>query len=312
MGIYRLEDTSLNRIARSGYDLVVFACGYERRARSFPERLGRKPGAEVLVFGFSDLSGEGDRAENEAYFTSAWTSARVPIDSSDDMPIYDAVASVLRVPDTGVRILVDYSSMPRLWYAGILNWARFGDHAGNVEIDFVYSVGDHKAEISPMVIDDVMCIPGCEGGPVPLSKAVAVFGLGFDGLPPLCVLDRMEPDLIYAFLAAPAAFPDYPARARKANKTLIEDHALVTLELPLGSVETTFRMLAELIEPYRKEADISLVPMGPKPHVLAAILLALRYEEVACLRVTGRRKVVENVDTNGDLVCTKVQFRPNR
>jgi hypothetical protein len=115
-----------------------------------------------------------------------------------------------------------------------------------------------------MVIDDILCVPGCEGGPVPLAKAVAVFGLGFDGLPPLCVLDRMEPDVVYAFLASPAAFDDYPERARQANKTLIEDHARVTLELPLDSVEATFRMLGAAYKAAQKRSRYHHNTSGPQ------------------------------------------------
>jgi hypothetical protein len=138
---------------------------------------------------------------------------------------------------------------------------------------------------------------------------VAVFGLGFDGLATLCVLDRMEPDVLYAYLASPAPFDDYPARAQKCNQELIDKHARQTLRLPLASVERTYRNLAELVSPHLMEADISIIPMGPKPHVLAAFLLAMRFEEIACLRVSGRRQRPERVGTTGEVVATRVQFR---
>lgn len=308
MGVYRLEDSALPQIQGTNYDLAIFACGYERRARSVAQLISPHHVRNVLVFSFADFRDAGDRLQNQQYFSTYWTKDIAEVNSREEERIYSGTSALL--PAHGnIRILVDYSSMPRLWYASILNWARFGEHIGDIRIDFVYAVGEHREVAKPMVIDDIVCIPGCEGGPVPLAKAVAVFGLGFDGLPALCVLDRMEPDVVYAFLASPAAFEDYPERARQANKILIDDYARVTLELPLHSVESTFRMLGELIEPHRKEADITIVPMGPKPHVLAGMLLSLRYEEVACLRVTGRRSEPENVSTNGNFVCTTVEFR---
>ena len=39
--------------------------------------------------------------------------------------------------------------------------------------------------------------------------------------------------------------------------------------------------------PHRPDGEITLVSMGPKPHVLASILVAMRFQEVACLRVSG-------------------------
>jgi len=67
-------------------------------------------------------------------------------------------------------------------------------------------------------------------------------------------------------------------------------------------------MLAEVISPHRFEANLTLVPMGPKPHVLAAILLAMRFKEVNCLRVGYRRQDPEDVGTTGDIVATRVEF----
>ena len=199
--------------------------------------------------------------------------------------------------------------MSRLWYAGILNWALYSPVEKDIEIDFLYAVGEHKEEVPPLVIRDIISIPGCEESPVPFPASVVVFGLGFDGLATLCVLDRLEPDAVYAYLASPAAFEDYPERARLSNRELIQRHSAATLELPLTRVEATFRYLTELISPHRDKATIILVPMGPKPHVLAAILLSMRFKGVGCLDVSGRREPPERVGTTGDIVVTKVELK---
>src|SRR5207249_4264430 len=99
--------------------------------------------------------------------------------------------------------------------------------------------------------------------------------------------------------------------AQAANAELIK-HSKRTLQLPLFSVERTFVHLAELIAPHRDGGDVTLVPMGPKPHVLAAILLAMRFEEISCLRVSGRRSKAEGVGTTGAIVATRVSFKPGR
>jgi hypothetical protein len=135
---------------------------------------------------------------------------------------------------------------------------------------------------------------------------VAVFGLGFHGLATLCVLDHLEPDTVYAFLAAPDASDDSEARTRTANRQLIEDRKTkAVLPLPLPSVEATYRSLAEMIAPHRLDGEITLVPMGHKPHILAAILVAMRFPEVACLRVTSMSNGLD-VTATGTLIVTRV------
>jgi hypothetical protein len=49
--------------------------------------------------------------------------------------------------------------------------------------------------------------------------------------------------------------------------------------------------------------------MGPNPPVLAAILVAMRFEEISCLRVSFRREASEHVGTSGEVVATGVEFK---
>jgi hypothetical protein len=308
--LYRIQDIDLNCIFAESYDIALLASGYESRCTYLPSIIQRDAVERAAVFGFSDFRAEPRRVENDEYYSKMWGVQPVIAESRDDSPIYGALRPLLAETGRPLKVLVDYSSMSRLWYAAALNWARFSDYSGDVLLDFVYSVGAHRDTLAPLVIEDILSIPGCEGGPVPLFKAVAVFGLGFEGLASLCVLDRLEPDIVYSYLASPAAFPDYPDRTRRNNQELLDNYSRVNLELPLASVATAYRLLGELIEPHRADADITLVPMGPKPHVLAAILLALRFEEIACLRVSGGRGTPEEVSSTGEIVATRVHFRP--
>ncbi len=309
MSLYRISDIDMTTVQETNYDLVVFASGYEQRATFVAEHLGRGNTERALIIGFRELDRAPQRKANDRYYVSKWGGDSLTLGADEDGPIYEYLRGAFGCNRDSVSVLVDYSSMSRLWYAAILNWARYARGPREIVIDLLYSVGEHRDETPALVIDDILAIPGCEGGAISLSKAVGVFGLGFDGMAPLCVLDRLEPDEVYAYLASPAAFADYPKRARDANYELINRHARETLELPLGSVESTFSHLAELIMPHREEADITFIPMGPKPHVLAAILLAIRFEEITCLRVSGKRSQPERVAATGVIVGTRSIFR---
>jgi hypothetical protein len=124
----------------------------------------------------------------------------------------------------------------------------------------------------------------------------------------LSVLDRLEADTVYTFLAIGGS-SEHIEKIRNNNKELINSHKTKgNLELPLASVENCYRHLAETIAPHRPDGEITLVPMGPKPHILASILVAMRFQEVACLRVSGA-PAPQDVNPTGDIVATRVIVR---
>jgi hypothetical protein len=310
--LYRVSDIPVEEVVSSVYDVGFFASGYEERcthvARLVPPTAVNNP----IILGFSELFNERQRLENDLFFDKRWTTNRINISGNDDQQVLVCLRALVAPSLRRLRLLVDYSSMSRLWYSAILNWARYVEGLSEITVDLLYSVGDHrKAKRTPMGIKDILALPGYEGATGPRANSVAVFGLGFDSLATLCVLDRLEPDICYSYYASPAAFDDYPERVRSANQEMIAAHSQRTLELPLSSVEQTFRYLVELITPHRGEANIIFVPMGPKPHVLATLLVAMRFREVGCLRVSGQRTAPEDVGTTGAVVATRMEFRSN-
>lgn len=302
----RVTDLDFESVFQQDYDVAVFASGYESRSSHASEKIDPRHVKTPLVFGFTEETHIGNRPKNDAMFAKRWNTEPIPLSGDEEKPIYEYLHKHTHSIEGSLRILVDYSSMSRLWYVAVLNWARFAASGKQVVIDFVYTPGLYEDEDRPMVIRNIASIPGCEGRACRLQETVAVFGLGFHGLASLCVLDRLEASVVYAFLASPGSSKEYIKKTRDINIELIKDHRTrPVLELPITSIEKCYRALAEVIAPHRPDGEITLVPMGPKPHVLASILLAMRFQEVACLRVSGTpdRK---DVKPTGDIVATRV------
>ena len=283
----RVLDTDLDAVCKETYDVCLFASGYESRCIHVPGLVNPGAVANPLVFGFTEEAKSANRPANDTFFSDVWKRPPIPLSSDNEKPIYEHLHKHTQGIDRPIRILLDYSSMSRLWYAAVLNWARFAASGRTVIIDFIYALGKYKEEDHPFVIRSMITIPGCEGRAYRLRESVAVFGLGFYGLAAQCVLDHLEADTVYAFLATDQAREVYAAKTREANQDLIRSSKTkAVLELPLTSIETCYRNLAETIAPHRPDGEITLVPMGPKPQVLASILVAMRFPEVACLRIS--------------------------
>ena len=301
----KVFDIDFEIVCQKQYDIAMFASGYETRSVYVPEQINTDNIKTPLIFGFTEEPYSGARIENNHFYMEQWAPP-ISLSSDGDKPIFERLNEHTKLIDSSIHILVDYSSMSRLWYATVLNWSRIAANGREVVIDFVYSAGEYDEEDKPMVIRSMPSIPGCEGRAYRLRESIAVFGLGFYGLATLAVLDLLEADTVYAFLASPGSSEEYVTRCREVNKKLINSpKTKAVLEIPLSSIEKCYRFLAETIAPHRPDGEITLVPMGPKPHVLASILVAMRFQEVACLRVSGAPDPLD-VKPTGDIIATRV------
>jgi hypothetical protein len=311
MQLYDVKDMDLQNVGQYHYDLAMFASGYEERCTAIPKLFNPSQIENAVVIGFTEENADQQRVINDKYFIANWVEKISISSSNDDREIYNILNTIFENSSNRktIHILVDYSSMSRLWYAGVLNWAKFFSKADELRIDMLYAPGVHREKISPMVINDILSIPGCEGSATSLFQSIAVFGLGFDSYAALCVLDRIEPDYYYTYLASPTIFPDYPEIVMKKNDDIIRS-ARNTLSLPLFSVEQTYNALGEIVSLHKDEADIIFVPMGPKPHVLASILLAMKFREITCLRVSSSDGSKTNIKAAEHVVGSRIFFRP--
>lgn len=311
MNIYRVNDASFDEVTDAQYDAIFVASGYEQRCTCVSKRLNPGHFRNVVLLAFNALTESPERREHDEYLSSHWSTEQYELGAGDESPLYELLRDLSARDGNVTKILIDYSSMSRLWYAAILNWARYASGSKELMIDFAYAIGEYEDDVPPMIIQDMLAVPGCEGGALRLEKSVAIFGLGFNGWASLCVLERLEADLVYAFLASPAADDKYPAQVLERNQDFLEEtktHEKV-LKFPLRSVEGSYRYLSELIAPHRGEDIITLVPMGPKPHVLASILVSMRFPEVSCLRISARRERPEKVSPTGEIMVTRVIVR---
>lgn len=290
------------------YDLAFFSLGYETRCTAVACLLLKDPKiiiSEKIIFTFENKNGAFEK--NNKYYNDLSTEFNfVNISPDEDQNIYQLLREKTKDLNS-ISILVDYSSMSRIWYTAIINWARLFSEKKNITIDLIYNLGDYKTDDTPMVIQGISAVPGCEGNSTRQAESVGVFGLGFHGYTALCVLDQLEPDIIYALLAYPAGNYAYEKKSFNDNYDLLSK-AHKQIKLPLCSVENTYRYLSEIVAAeLSRRREVTLIPMGPKTHILSSILVALSFPEVTCLRVRHTNDSIDVLPRN-EFVFTRVTF----
>ncbi|HIE0470373.1 TPA: hypothetical protein ACXJAF_002822 [Pseudomonas aeruginosa] len=203
-----VEDISFGDVCASAYDVSIFCCGYEERCTYLASVIERTLMGDMLVFDFSDekLDVRGVRERNENFFQKvsgrlievSYGQAHVVVEN-----LRQSIEQLMSVGKESATILVDYSSMPKLWTAEILNF--FKNYSAEIELvfDFIYSVGEHIYSDRPRQLRDPIVLPGCEAVATYNKKTVAIFGLGFDSGAPVCIHQMIEPDVTFALVARP-------------------------------------------------------------------------------------------------------------
>jgi hypothetical protein len=306
----RIVDSDFSDFANESFDFAFFASGYETRARLVaskvsPTRIGR-----VVVLGFDRLANVATRKANDRFFKRKYGIAPSLANSLDDSTAFQTIEKTVSHANGRIRVLVDYTSMSRTWYAAILNWFRYRYSGESAEIVFTYSAGRYKRRYPSRVIQAIKPIPGCEGYSDPTHGSVAVFGLGYENFASLTALDYLEPDETFGVIAAPDVDGNSGERTERANRDFLEQTNTEIIRFPLMSVTRAYSGMAELVSPYVGIRNISMVCLGPKTHVLASILLSMRFANITCLHVQGHSDQQSDVLPQGNICATKVALRP--
>lgn len=312
--LIEVEDLTFEQIANQTYDVAMFASGYESRCIRLSQLLAPHRISQVVVWGFEGNALPEMRGLHDLHFIQKWARRPEVISHSQFRAPTDSLAAQVRDrmrSDRELHILCDYSSMSRTWYAALLNLARFTEGPATVTIDFAYTSGQYAAsyaeEVQGAVVDEIVSIPGQEGLSATRDSTVAALGLGFSPAAAQGVLERIQPHSIFSFFADPGAKREYADVCRSANNALIRRSEFV-LHLPLFSVSTTYRLLCEAVSTTLPDQQVSFIPMGPKPHVLASMLVACRFRQIACLYARMKRQEVSDVRPLDDLIITRACF----
>ncbi|MRV75805.1 hypothetical protein GJ700_29240 [Duganella sp. FT92W] len=294
------------------YELGIFASGYETRSTFFTRKIGSERFKSIRILGFLDGRSELQRESNDAHFQN-WASKDVEIISDfEDEFIFEILnESSLHWGNGPVRIFVDYSVMTRSWYAAILTWLRHAAIHFEIEIDFAYTCGIYEDNYPPLSISEIESLPGFEGVSSGFRSTTAIFGLGYDKYATLAVYDRIEPDNIYCCVAKQWPQDESAERALIENSVIV-DSAVKVIELPLIDVAEAMRQLCDHLICIERDSHIVVVPMGPKTHVLATLLMAIRLPWITCLHAKGERIMPVDVLPSGKQSITRLLFVPDK
>lgn len=311
MKLSSLTRLDFDRTPWGEYDLIFLASGFEERScftlSSIPDSVIGK----CVVLGFESSRNTLSRPKNDALFASR---KLTPFVSSNPQAYEEHIKRSLLIAARSVvqrslRVFIDYSVMTRSWYSFLLTWLRYSAESVSTDVDFVYVYGKYESEFEPLHIDEISAIPGFEGGCAGARRTVAFFGLGYDRYATLAVNELIEPDHVTCYVARETPNDARSQRVLEQNKELIELSGTLPVYLPLGNIQESFRILHEHFSQVPEEDEVIAIPMGPKPHVLATLMVSQFVQRVTCLHAKGSRAIPVQVAASGEVSAWRGEYR---
>lgn len=114
-------------------------------------------------------------------------------------------------------------------------------------------------------------------------------GLGYDRYATLAVHELIEPDSVVCYAARDAEGDLKSLQVLRQNTQILEMCGCEPIYLPLGDLGESIKILTAKFSEVPLGDEIIAVPMGPKTHVLATLMVAQAVPRVTCLhpRVSG-------------------------
>lgn len=269
------------------FDLAIAASGFEKRATNCFERVPNESLDRKVVLGFDDRI-NAQRTDNDRFFDLRGFSA-YRVSGNDGATVGKIILEEIEACEgENCRILIDYSSMTRSWYAGIIDILRSVKSKKRIDCFFAYSPARFQAPVSVGPNQYAGPLTGFAGFDSTDRPTALVIGLGYDRDRALGLMQYVDPAACFALIADPPLEREYLDCLHQSNSSFLK---LIPpdrqIRHPLADLQRTSHVLLSLVWGLSDDFRVILAPLGVKPLSLMCLLLALRYPELDVWRVSA-------------------------
>lgn len=292
------------------FDVIIAASGYQQRCTYLMQYIKQKTGIRLLIT-FSEDNFKKERALNVKYFTNqGFTTVEASPDNDSEITrVLKKICSSFNTEE--LRILVDYSCMPKKWFAVILDYFMSNELCiKRLNTYFSYTPTEFNLKKSTSSIKYFGPILN-NNQRLPSSKPVSlIIGLGRNSDAAVDVISKIRPERIFVFLPDPAFDKSYSDFILESNRRLIKllpaDHLLT---YPVDNTDEINMQLTSLCLDLRLDSRVMILPHGPKTFALISLVLAARYPDIWLWEITTKTLTTETEGIpNGEPVVAKAVF----
>ncbi len=300
-----------DELYKTRFNLFLIASGYEKRSVFLLEKFKIKADMKIAL-AYIEKSKELHRKENQKIILANGFEI-LPVSGEEGFEFQSIIKRIFPATENNtIKILVDYSSMTKVWYSTIItSLMTLSSAIDQIEIYFSYTpaaFSEPRKQKSARLTQSLFYDVNKKMDP---SKPIAlIIGLGLDNSRSETLVKKIKPAVTYLLYTDPAHHINYFEQLFKNNQKLIESIEIRNLyNYPFKDLRKTNEILTNLCLDLRLKYNIIIAPVGPKVFALIAMLLATRYPDLDVWRVSGGiyEKIIDKIP-DGDPLIYKVDF----
>ncbi|HYX05497.1 MAG TPA: hypothetical protein VE912_02065 [Bacteroidales bacterium] len=314
MELIQLSQLDTDIINKTNFDLIITASGYERRSTYMVEKYS--PDAEVkIALAFRENEKKAYRRQNDIYFQKKG----YQFFYAASLQCTDIFAFLGDFFENGslnnhkpvFKMLVDYSSMSKTWYATLINYLLNAELSfERVEIYFSYTPSFFSEPQKPKQVKYIGPLLHNNSRIVSKKPVALIMGLGYETGRTEAIKKALHPIVSYAFFPDPAFDDGYISSVSKQNEHLLNklpENNIV--RYPVADLEGLRKEMTSLLLRLRLNYRVVIAPLGPKPFTLVSLCIAAQYPDVEVWRVSaGAKESIYERIPSGDPIMYRVEF----
>lgn len=292
------------------FDLGIFISGYEPRSTFIFSKENINCDKKVIL-GFESFRNHPTTLKNDSFFLSRECDLIIA-DGNNSAAVHNILINLTQgITNRKLRILVDYSSMTRVWYGEILSYFRDSPCLlDEVEIIFAYSFAEYLPPPNENYRNlHVSPIEGFSYFSIPDKPTAVLIGLGYEKNKAFGLSEYFDGET-FVFYNNDSDDERYNSTIETINQSLLNDIPEENkLAIPILNLEFSERQLLSLCSYLKDDFRIIIAPTGPKPFTLISMIISLKMNDVDVWRISqGNNREATQFKPNGKISLYKVKF----
>lgn len=308
MEIRYIKQIEHDDLFKEKFDLIIASSGYEIRASHIANVLNSNC-TEKIVFSFSDHKSEKTRIENDLIFKKLNFNS-FELTGNSNSKLTEVIDEFIKQSKSQtISILIDYSSMTRIWYGAIIKYLKQLKKENQiVKVFFSYSTAKfHEPPETDSKTSNFEPINGYCNLSIPLYPSALITGLGYERNKAFGLKEFFDAELLYLFYTKGN---EYSKHVLQINQELIKRTPKSNvLSYSVNDLLLTKTILYELCSSLKENYRVIIAPLGPKPFTLVSFLVANELQSVDVWRISSNDILEYNYcEPDGNIVTLEICY----
>jgi hypothetical protein len=299
---------SKEQLQNQHFDVFIAVSGSESRCTFLASKLKRSDIQSKIALSIDELHDNSLRIENDKKF-SEWGFTLKECSALDTSTIDHLLSRYCHQTTANqLDILIDYSSMPKIWYSSMINFfIAYEEKIRHVNLWFTYSPSEYFKSNTTVFNKTFEPLPPQIKSYKPIALIV---GLGYEKSRSEELSKQADANVTFAFFADPAYDERFVKEVLDNNQSFLKHiNGDQIIRYPIFDLNSINSSLTKLCVNLRTSHQLILAPIGPKPFTLMCFLLSARYPDMKIWKLISSQKSGKSDRVaQGELLIYKVMF----